>query len=156
MDRRILNPTYSLFKRAYFFRFQLHLLFGFPLWAKFPQAFYLWTCCCVSKVNPWSVVKSSDVFLYPPPTHTHTHTQMTTSIRGCQTKWSLISIYIFNVNQPWLCNNSVKIWHTFLCPLCSKYNSGWIIFICGTNDHKHDRVCHMRCFLTLNTCSHLR
>ena len=61
--------------------------------------------------------------------------QMTTSIRGCQTRWSLISIYIFNVNQPWLCNNSVKIWHTFLCPLCSKYNSGWIIFICGTNDH---------------------
>ena len=27
------------------------------------------------------------------------------------------------------------------CPLCSIYSSGWILFIFGTNDHYHKRVC---------------
>ena len=27
------------------------------------------------------------------------------------------------------------------CPLCIIYNYGWILFILGTNDHYHERVC---------------
>ena len=27
------------------------------------------------------------------------------------------------------------------CPLCIIYSNGWILFILGTNDHYHERVC---------------
>ena len=27
------------------------------------------------------------------------------------------------------------------CPLCIIYSYGWILFILGTNDHYHERVC---------------
>ena len=43
-------------------------------------------------------------------------------------------MYIFKVIQPWLRKS---------CPLCSAYSSGWIIFIFGTNDHYHWRVCSL-------------
>ena len=144
MARRILNPTYSLFKWTGFFRFQLQLLFGFPHGQLFPRLptdvspAMMWGGCigirlsvCTSVHDPSRPQRSA----YSSWWILSYQAQMTTSIRGCQTQWSLISMYIFNVNQPWLCNNTVKIWHTFLSPLCSTYNSWWILFIFGTNDH---------------------
>ena len=35
------------------------------------------------------------------------------------------------------------------CPLCIIYSYGWIIFILGTNDHYHERVCRAPWPLTL-------
>ena len=35
------------------------------------------------------------------------------------------------------------------CPLCNIYSSGWILFILGTNDHYHERVCRVPWPLTL-------
>ena len=35
------------------------------------------------------------------------------------------------------------------CPLCIIYSYGWILFILGTNDHYHERVCHAPWPLTL-------
>ena len=35
------------------------------------------------------------------------------------------------------------------CPLCNIYSYGWILFILGTNDHYHERVCHAPWPLTL-------
>ena len=46
--------------------------------------------------------------------------------------WPLTLTYIFKVIRPWLRKS---------CPLCSVYSSGWILFIFGTNDHYHSRVC---------------
>ena len=46
--------------------------------------------------------------------------------------WPLTLTYIFKVIQPWL-------WKA--CPFCSVYSSGWILFIFGTNDYYHIRVC---------------
>ena len=59
--------------------------------------------------------------------------QMINSMRGCMW-WPLTLIYIFKVIQPWLRKS---------CPLCSVYSSGWILFMFGTNDHHHQRVCRM-------------
>ena len=36
-----------------------------------------------------------------------------------------------------------------LCPLCIIYSYGWILFILGTNDHYHERVCRAPWPLTL-------
>ena len=36
-----------------------------------------------------------------------------------------------------------------LCPLCNIYSYEWIMFILGTNDHYHERVCHTPWPLTL-------
>ena len=41
-------------------------------------------------------------------------------MRGCRTQWPLTLTYIFKVIRPWLKK---------LCPLCSIYSSGWILFI---------------------------
>ena len=35
------------------------------------------------------------------------------------------------------------------CPLCIIYSYGWILFILGTNDHYHERVCRAPWPLTL-------
>ena len=35
------------------------------------------------------------------------------------------------------------------CPLCIIYSYGWILFILGTNDHHHERVCRSSWPLTL-------
>ena len=35
------------------------------------------------------------------------------------------------------------------CPLCIIYSYGWILFILGTNDHYHKRVCRAPWLLTL-------
>ena len=48
--------------------------------------------------------------------------------------WPLTLTYIFKVIRPWLRKS---------CPLCSVYSSGWILFIFGTNDHYHWRVCRV-------------
>ena len=49
--------------------------------------------------------------------------------------WRTLTLtYIFKVIQPWLRK---------LCPLCSVYSSGWILFIFITNDHYHKRVCRV-------------
>ena len=34
-------------------------------------------------------------------------------------------------------------WLRKSCPLCSIYSSGWILFIFGTNNHYHQRVCRV-------------
>ena len=54
----------------------------------------------------------------------------------CRTQWPLTLTYIFKVIQPWLRKS---------CPLCSVYSSGWILFIFGSNDHYHERVCRVLC-----------
>ena len=66
--------------------------------------------------------------------------QMITSMKRCRMWWPLTLTYIFKVIQPWL-------WK--LCPLCSVYSSGWILFIFGTNDHYHQRVCRMERFFRI-------
>ena len=50
----------------------------------------------------------------------------------------LTLIFILKVIRPWLRKS---------CPLCSVCSSGWIIFIFGTNDHYHQRVCRVLRFL---------
>ena len=35
------------------------------------------------------------------------------------------------------------------CPLCNIYSYEWILFMLGTNDHYHERVCHTSWPLTL-------
>ena len=40
--------------------------------------------------------------------------------------------YIFNVIRPWLRKS---------CPPCSVYSPGWILYVFGTNDYSHRRVC---------------
>ena len=37
----------------------------------------------------------------------------------------------------------IRPWLRKSCPLCSVCSSGWIIFIFGTNDHYHQRVCRV-------------
>ena len=96
----------------------------------------------------WSTYSSRWILSY--------YAQMITGIRGCVQQNDLLTFtYIFKFNQPCLCNRTVEIWHTLLCPLCITYNSGWILFIFGTNDHYHDRVCHVPWSLTLSAWSHL-
>ena len=70
-------------------------------------------------------------------TNDHWHERM------CRVQRPLILIYIFKVFQPWLCNETAKIWYIFSCPLYSTYSCGWIVFIFGTNDHYHDDVCQL-------------
>ena len=52
--------------------------------------------------------------------------------------WPLTLTYVFKVIQPWLRKS---------CLLCSVYSSGWILFIFGTNDHYHQRLCRLLLFL---------
>ena len=55
----------------------------------------------------------------------------------CCMWWPLTLTYTFKVIRPWLRKS---------CPLCSVYNSGWIILIYSTNDHYYWRVCRVLCF----------
>ena len=48
--------------------------------------------------------------------------------------WPLTLTYIFKVIRPWLRKS---------CPLCSLYSSGSNFYIFSTNDHYHQRVCHV-------------
>ena len=61
--------------------------------------------------------------------------QIITSMRrciACDDLWPLT--YIFKVIQHWLRKS---------CPLCRVYSSGLILFVFGTNDHCHLRVCRV-------------
>ena len=62
----------------------------------------------------------------------------------CLSWWSSTLSYVFKVFQPRLCNKTAEIWHIFLCPLYSIYNSGLILSTFGTNDHYHEQVCRMQ------------
>ena len=55
--------------------------------------------------------------------------------------WPLTLTYISKVILPWLRKS---------CPLCSVYSSTWILFIFGTNDHYHWRVCRVLRFFFQN------
>ena len=70
--------------------------------------------------------------------------------RACCAQWPLTSTFIFKVIQAWLCYKTAKICPSDMpCPLSNVYNSGWILFILGTNDHYHERVCGAQWPLTL-------
>ena len=51
--------------------------------------------------------------------------QIITGMRKCVMHFDL-DLYL-QVIQPWLCNETAKIWHILPCPLCSMYSSGWIL-----------------------------
>ena len=53
--------------------------------------------------------------------------------------WPMTLTYIFKVIRPWLRKS---------CPLCSVYSSGWILYIFGTNNHYHYRVCRVLRFFS--------
>ena len=57
---------------------------------------------------------------------------MNTTMRGC------------------VAHNDLWPWLRKSCPLCSVYSSGWILFIFGTNDYYHSRVCRVLCFFFQN------
>ena len=48
-----------------------------------------------------------------------------------------------------LCSKTARIWQILSCPLHSTYSSAWILFIFGTDDHWHERVCRVQLPLTL-------
>ena len=85
--------------------------------------------------------------------------QMITTMRGCVAYNDLwpwpISSRSFGLD---LENRVLSVASTVLdgffpsrmpCPLCIIYSYGWILFILGTNDHYHERVCRAPWPLTL-------
>ena len=67
--------------------------------------------------------------------------QMITNMREC---------VAYNDLWPWLIFFKViRPWPWKPCPLYNIYSSGWILSIFGTNDHQHEKVCHMWWPLTL-------
>ena len=97
---------------------------------------------CVSFICQWpwcdlrwhcpralSSLRSSLPFLYPP------HNEV---VGG---------VYWFHSVRPFV-RPSVRP-SRMPCPLCNIYSYGWILFILGTNDHYHERVCRSPWPLTL-------
>ena len=75
----------------------------------------------------------------------------------CNQSWSSLlypphnevvgGVYWFHSVRPSVCP-SVRP-SRMPCPLCIIYSYGWILFILGTNDHYHERVCRAPWPLTL-------